>query len=195
MFTENCLLPSPKLGALPHPLHGLIFHYDAHTAATTPSPCEAAYLASHIPVRVLVSASNFPRMKALYASLPGKISVHRLRFSERDINISRLLTLMSVDNSNSTPLYMECITSILREMATKSTSTTSGVNYARFKAELEAQKFSRQQKGSLAQRIEILESFMDLSGKDRMDWRAKGGTLTIVDMSDPFVDDAYVPLT
>ena len=49
---ENCLFQSRKIGKMPKPLGGVLFYYDTHS---TGAPCEAAYLATHIPVTVLVS--------------------------------------------------------------------------------------------------------------------------------------------
>lgn len=57
---ENCLLPSVA-NTLPHPLTGLLFHYDEFSAGSLPAPCEAAYLASStgVDVRVVCSPTNF----------------------------------------------------------------------------------------------------------------------------------------
>lgn len=56
---ENCLIPS-KIGQLPNPLTGVVFHYDAFISDTVGSPCEAAFLSSHqgAKVRVLCSPTN-----------------------------------------------------------------------------------------------------------------------------------------
>lgn len=56
---EACLLPS-NVGWLPHPLTGVVFHYDAFISNTIGSPCEAAFLSSNadVKVRVLCSPTN-----------------------------------------------------------------------------------------------------------------------------------------
>lgn len=56
---ENCLIPS-KAGRLPHPLTGLVFHYDSFISDSTGSPCEAAFLSSHpgVDVRILCAPTN-----------------------------------------------------------------------------------------------------------------------------------------
>ena len=46
----------------------MLFHYDAHSCGAV---CEAAYLATKMPIRVLVSPSNFYKLKALYENIPG----------------------------------------------------------------------------------------------------------------------------
>lgn len=62
---ENCLTPS-RLGKLPRPLTGIVFHYDTFISDSGGMPCEAAYLASdsNVCVRVLCSPTNFRTIKA-----------------------------------------------------------------------------------------------------------------------------------
>lgn len=74
---ENCLIPS-KVGCLPNPLTGIIFHYDAFISDTTGSPCEAAYLSSYpgVKVRVLCSPTNVNSIR-VRKSLHS-LSVHHL---------------------------------------------------------------------------------------------------------------------
>lgn len=95
-----------------------------------------------------------------------------------------MLTLMSVDQSQSAPLYIGQITKILREMASTS---LQGFNYLEFKRRLQASQFSRAQQGPLQQRLELLESFITLDdsvpGCD-----LNTGGVTIIDLSCPFVD-------
>jgi hypothetical protein len=65
---ENCLLSHSPVGMLPNPLAGIVFHYDKFTSAATTQLCEAAYLCSSgVPVRVLVSPSNYHNMVRLYS--------------------------------------------------------------------------------------------------------------------------------
>jgi len=107
---ENCLLASSAIGRCPKPLAGMLFHYDAHS---TGAVCEAAYLATQMLVRVLVSPSNFYKLKALYENLPGlqgKIKVVPLLLKELQLNTQRMLRLMTFsDKDGAVPLYMEVI--------------------------------------------------------------------------------------
>lgn len=61
---ENCLTHT-KANVLPHPLTGIVFHYDPWVSASGGSPCEAAYLASaeDISVRVLCAPTNIRDIK------------------------------------------------------------------------------------------------------------------------------------
>jgi hypothetical protein len=108
---ENSLLSRPALGPLPKPLSGLVFHYDMFNSFPRSQVCEAAHLSSSgMPVKVLVSPSNFHRMKEVYMNLPGEknLQVEPLMFNERHLNVSRVLTLMGAgDSASPTPLYME----------------------------------------------------------------------------------------
>ncbi len=87
---ENCLLRSSKIGVMPNPLAGVLFHYDNHSAGT---PCEAAYLASHLPVTVLVSPSNIWRLREVYSKIPNaanNVKVQPLFLKEKPLNTSRM---------------------------------------------------------------------------------------------------------
>ena len=67
---ENCLI-SLGLGQLPSPLAAIVFHYDTFTSYGSRQLCEAAYLCSSgVPVKVLVSPTNFWWMKQTYENLP-----------------------------------------------------------------------------------------------------------------------------
>ena len=111
---ENCLLQSP-LSELPNPLAGLVFHYDKYSSYTSSQICEAAYLCSSgIPVKVLVSPTNLWRMKAAYENMPGlragdrKPEVIPLRFSEQNLDVSRMMNMMAVkEKDGPVPLYIE----------------------------------------------------------------------------------------
>ena len=110
---ESCLLPSP-VSELSKPLAAMVFHYDHFTSHNGSQVCEAAYLCSSgIPVRVLVSATNYWAMKEVYQNLPG-VPANRmpevipLRFKEQQLNVSRMLNLMAVNkNDGPMPLYIE----------------------------------------------------------------------------------------
>ena len=112
---EAALITKPELGRLPKPLAGIVFHYDKFSSFSSCQICEAAYLCSSgIPVRVLVSPSNFWRMKQAYENLPGLAShakkpvVKALLLKETHLDVERLMKLMAVDDSDKAiPLYME----------------------------------------------------------------------------------------
>ena len=113
---EAALRPS-KLGELPYPLAGLVFHFDKSAGGLAPQICEAAYLCSTgIPVTVLVSSTNFHRMKTAYESMTfpepysnaSKPIVAPLLLEERHLNIENMLKLMAVKESEGNlSLYME----------------------------------------------------------------------------------------
>lgn len=202
---ENCLLSPSPVGLLPNPLAGLVFHYDKFTSAATTQLCEAAYLCSSgVPVRVLVSPSNYHNMSRLYSNLPGlpphgrRPKVAPLYLQEQHLNMSNILTLMAVsDGSKSAPLYLEVLFQILRDMAIERPGI-SGVDYREFKSRLDAAAFTRDQNGPLKLRLQLLESFLDpKTNRDHAAswnpssniWNFEPGSLTIVDLSDPFVNE------
>ena len=163
-----------------------MFHYDQHTSAA----CEAAYLASHVPVTVLVPPSSLQKARAAYAKLPGanrNLHVRALTIREEDMDISRMLTLMAVDKTDDKPpLYMEVVRKVLRGMA----SSKEGFQYQKFKKQLDGQDLSPGQRGPLNLRLEILESFMPKSKAEKKDlWKIGAGRMVVVDLSDPFVDE------
>ncbi|KAL1968148.1 hypothetical protein VTN77DRAFT_2279 [Rasamsonia byssochlamydoides] len=197
---ENALLSPSRAGRLTNPLSAIVFHYDKFTAFASTQLCEAAYLCSAgIPVRVLVSPSNLHTMQRLYANMPGipasapKPRVIPMYFCEQHLNISMMKTLMGIGGGeNHTPLYMEMVMKILREMACECRGT-SGLNYLLFKQRLQTEKFIGGQDAPLKMRLQLLESFLVLPGKEKGvpsdTWKFEPGTLTIVDLSCPFVDE------
>ncbi|KAN0074166.1 hypothetical protein V8E54_008103 [Elaphomyces granulatus] len=192
---ENAIISGSKAGNLANPLAAIVFHYDKFTGYLSSQLCEAAYLCSAgIPVRILVSPSNFSAMDAAYRKMPGpKPKIVPMYFQQKDLNISMMKTLMAVGGGDgSTPLYMEVVMRILREMAKEATGQT-GINYASFKYRLNGENLMKGQNGPLKMRLQLLESFLDLPGlrpakeTDSDLWDFKSGTLTIVDLSCPFV--------
>lgn len=94
---ENCLIPS-RLGQLLHPLAGIVFHWDRFTSYGSKQICEAAYLCSLLPVKVLVSPTNYWRMKETYENLPGlpaskKPEVIPMKFHEGNLNVARMMNV------------------------------------------------------------------------------------------------------
>jgi hypothetical protein len=190
---ENSLLPSGYLEELKNPLSALVFSYGHFGGDGTGfSISEAAFLASPKPglpgaahvkkVHVLVSPSNYVRISKPYLRLPN-VSVSPFRIKPRNLDITTMLTLMNVSESEETPLYMAQVTQILREM-----STAGGTfDYNVFKLHLKKQKFNPAQSNMLQMRLSLLESFLDM--KDICsEPKFLPGEITIMDMSCPFVD-------
>lgn len=69
---ENCVIPSSRLGSLPRPLTGIVFHYDTFFSDLSGTPCEAAHLSSdaRVRVRVLCAPTNVRAMKVGTKMLP-----------------------------------------------------------------------------------------------------------------------------
>jgi flagellar biosynthesis GTPase FlhF len=203
---ENSLISSKVIGVLPYPLAGIVMHYDKYTNYSITQVCEAAYLCSSgIPVTVLVSPSNIWAMTRLYTNLPGlphnmpRPKVLPLYLAEDQLNVARILKLMAFNaESKQVPLYMEVITSILRVMAMEGPA----FSYSDFRQRLEKTKWVMGQSAPLNMRLQLLDSFLAPSELTTMTtrpacaeediWDFKPGTLTIIDLSDPFMgsDDA-----
>lgn len=91
---------------------------------------------------------------------------------------------------------MQIIINILKQMAFESKGAP-GLNYQAFLQRVNAEAFARDQKGPLQLRLQLLESFMDTGiraskkNSQKTDiFNVQPGSLTIVDLSDPFVDAA-----
>jgi len=90
---------------------------------------------------------------------------------------------------------MKVIINILKDMAITSRGAP-GLNYNTFLERINAEGFARDQKGPMALRLQLLESFMDTRTNKVLKKMVEAtnvfemlpGTLTIVDLSDPFVD-------
>ncbi|KAH6670554.1 hypothetical protein B0J14DRAFT_485308, partial [Halenospora varia] len=188
---ENCLIPKPILGILRKPLSALVFNFSEYTSRSNFRPSEAAFLAiasqdfEHLPtpkVKVLVSPSNFLQLSTVYSEIPG-VEVQPFLLHPEDLNIGTMLTLMSVDQSQGAPLYMATVTKILREMA----KSKENFDYLDFKKQLKEAKLDRTQVQFLTQRLDLLESFLDLNNSTTKP-EFNPGEVTIIDLSCPFVD-------
>lgn len=138
-----------------------------------------------IPVKVLTSPSNFYNLEKMYSQIPS-VSVHPFRLQPRHLNIATMLSLMSMGKKDSMPLYMAQLTRVLREMAL----TNQGrFDYFEFRKRLRDLRLDRSQTPFLDQRLDLLDSFLDLKGKGRSggDYFVDGG-VTILDLSCPFMD-------
>lgn len=122
-------------------------------------------------------------MKALYTQIPG-VTVQPFILRPKDLNISIMLTLMSVNQTQATPLYMGIVTKILRNMASEA---AEAFNYPEFRRRLDDTGLDRKQEEFLNQRLDLLESFLDLDGSTTSPIFA-AGEMSIIDLSCPFVD-------
>ncbi|EFR02822.1 hypothetical protein MGYG_05822 [Nannizzia gypsea CBS 118893] len=202
---ENSLLQPSTAGKVSSQLTGLVLHYDKFTSLETGQLCEAAYLCSAgIPVRVLVSPSNLQRMSQLYSNLPGLPSdcprpkVEPMLFNEDHLSIGMMKSLMAISDGEGTPLYMEMVTKILRDMA-KESNARRGIDFRDFEKKIKDQSMLKGQFAPLNMRLDLLRSFLEVppiprgksasrKGKDSV-WNFEKGSLTIVDLSCPFVDE------
>nr|ANM86687.1 hypothetical protein [Cladonia uncialis subsp. uncialis]AUW30873.1 hypothetical protein [Cladonia uncialis subsp. uncialis] len=170
--TLSCMLEAalrqPDLGKLPNPLSAIVFHYDKFNSCSSSQICEAAYLSSSgIPVKVLVSPSNYKTMKKAYENMPGfpedakKPVVAPLVLFEEQLNLERMMTLMAAEEKDGKmPLYMESVRSTLRAMAmTMDNEDAHGINFADFEKRIEAVTPNENQRTMLDSRIKLLRGF------------------------------------
>ncbi|KAL9105734.1 MAG: hypothetical protein Q9187_008663 [Circinaria calcarea] len=189
---ENCLIRSPILGVLQKPLSVLVFHFSEWASQSSFKPSETAFLACPNPqfqhhlgvtsIIVLVSPSNYLTLRPLYMQIPG-VTVQPFKILPKNLNIGTIMTLMSVDQTQAAPLYMGQVTKILRHMASES----SQFSYPTFRRRLDDADLDRKQREFLNQRLDLLESFLDLEGSTPAP-AFEAGTVTIMDLSCPFVD-------
>lgn len=195
---ENALVGNNPAGELPNPLAGLVMHYDKSASHTASQVCEAAYLCSSgIRVTVLVSPSNIWAMKRLYSNLPGlkpgMLKVLPLYLDEDRLDVNMMSKLMAVDPAaEKTPLYMEVVVKIAREMAMEGPTFT----YAEFRRRLAEVKWVPGQETSLNLRLQLVDSIIAPSPTTKTTrpaqaqeniWEFSPGSLTIIDLSDPFI--------
>lgn len=197
---ETCLLSGTRFGHVHQPVAGLAFNYDSDASGAI---AETVHLCSRgVKVNVLVSSSNFDIASERYrVATQGSSSVKIEKFllPPGDLSIERMYRLMAFsEKSESVPLYMEVIQRILRQMAVSGQSR--GFNYGEFLRLLEAANLTTDQQRPMRLRLDLLQSFMrwppskgDLKRKrPKKLLDLEPGTLTIVDLSDPFLDDTTV---
>ncbi|KAK2040595.1 hypothetical protein LZ31DRAFT_603743 [Colletotrichum somersetense] len=188
---ENCLIPS-QLGQLPHPLTGIVFHYDSFVSDSGGLPCEAAFIASHgqASVRILCAPTNVRTIRKIYSGIQN-VTIKPLMLSDDDLNTRRMNDLMAVGEGGSKPLYLHVVNRILRDMRMKQQLAGNGFSYAEFRKRLGLEDLTPGQLNPLNQRLDTLESFMveKTAGSKNgpIDWRPKSGQLTVVDLSCPCV--------
>lgn len=133
-------------------------------------------------ITVLTSPSN-PAIKKYYRRLPN-LEVIPFRLKAKALDIATLLALMAINEKSELPLYMARVESILRNIATEN---EDGVfDYDLFKERLDLENFDPTQTNMLNMRLDLLESFLDKTGK-APEPQFRQGEITIIDLSDPFV--------
>lgn len=197
---ENCLLLDQDIGQLQRPVAGLAFHYDTDSSGAI---AETVHLCSRgIKVNVLVSNSNFDITERRYRAATDNaqsVTVQRFLLPPSELSIERMHKLMAFsERSDAIPLYMEVIQRILRQMAVAGHGRA--FNYGDFLRHLESASLTNEQQRPMRLRLDLLQSFMqwpptkaDLKrSAPRELLELQPGSLTIVDLSDPFIDDATV---
>jgi hypothetical protein len=91
---------------------------------------------------------------------------------------------MAVDSSSAPPLYLAQVTKILRDI---NMANNGRFDYFEFKHRLQLCDFNPAQINMLQLRLDLLESFLDLTGNAPQP-KFHPGEVTIMDMSCPFVD-------
>jgi len=192
ILLESMFIPNVRpLGFLQKPLSGLVLHFGEGGPSARPS--EAAWVAlSDIPsvhtprVRVYVSRSSLKTMTAVYAPLGKRVTVEPLLLKKDELDAQAFLSMMAVGSSESAPLYIQGVLSILRDLG-------EDFSYDKFMKRLEGKKesFNPAQLTGLEQRMALLTSFLDTrpNSSPRTE-RFAAGQLTIADLSDPFIDPA-----
>ncbi|KAG1832977.1 hypothetical protein EV424DRAFT_1622478 [Suillus variegatus] len=189
LLLESMFVPNMRsTGTLQKPLSGLVLHFGEGGPSSRPS--EAAWISSsHIPgvqtpsVKVYVSRSSLKTMRAVYAPLGDGVTVEPLFFTQDELDAQAFLSMMAVGSSESAPLYIQGILSILRDLGENFT-------YPEFMRQLDVKKesFNNMQLAGLEQRMALLTSFMNPNMKPQT--RFAESQLTIIDLSDPFIDPA-----
>lgn len=189
LLLESMFIPNMRsTGTLQKPLSGLVLHFGEGGPSSRPS--EAAWISSsHIPgvqtpsVKVYVSRSSLNTMRAVYAPLGEGVIVEPLFFSQDELDAQAFLSMMAVGSSESAPLYIQGILSILRDLGENFT-------YPEFMRQLDVKKesFNNMQLAGLEQRMALLTSFMNPDMQPQT--RFAESQLTIIDLSDPFIDPA-----
>jgi hypothetical protein len=189
---ENAVISSPYLGKLESPVPTLVFSYgEWSTGGAGFNISEATFLAAPSQaapghqvkrITVLTSPSNLA-INRLYQRHPN-VRIIPFRLRAKTLDISALRTLMAIDEKSSVPLYMAKVESILRAIASK--SEDGSLDYAKFKQALKLESFDPTQTNMLYMRLNLLESFLDLTDEaPQPDFLP--GEITIMDLSDAFV--------
>lgn len=196
---ESLLRPKAAPGKPGNPVAGVVFHYEIDSSGWL---AEVAHLASMgVQVDVLVSESNEHKLRKAYTkALQGSaknLQVRALKLRSGDLSVERMNRLMAFsDQADKTPLYMEVILKILRRMAVDSKGADFSYSVFRKLLDEESYRFTREQSKPMNMRLDLLESFMVSNARKSKDKTSllnlQPGTLTIIDLSDPFVDASTV---
>jgi hypothetical protein len=189
---ENAVIPSPHLGQLESPVSTLVFSYGEWSSGGAGfNISEATYLAAPSKIfpghqvkriTVLTSPSNLA-IKKLYQRHPN-VRIIPFRLRAKTLDIGALRTLMAIDEKSAVPLYMAKVESILRDIAGK--SKDGSLDYTKFKKALKLETFDATQTNMLDMRLNLLESFLDLTDTaPQPDYLP--GEITIMDLSDAFI--------
>lgn len=189
---ENAVIPSPHLGQLESPVSTLVFSYGEWSSGGAGfNISEATYLAAPSKIfpghqvkriTVLTSPSNLA-IKKLYQRHPN-VRIIPFRLRAKTLDIGALRTLMAINEKSTVPLYMAKVESILRDIAGK--SKDGSLDYTKFKKALTLESFDATQTNMLEMRLNLLESFLDLTDTaPQPDYLP--GEITIMDLSDAFI--------
>ncbi|KAL9127250.1 MAG: hypothetical protein Q9217_003830 [Psora testacea] len=206
-----------KLGPLPEPLAAMVFHYDKFTSFESTQVCEAAYLASSgIPTKVMVSPTSYHRMRDVYENLPGfpsdvqKPQVVPLFLMEQHLNVERMMKLMAIEEDGKTALYMEVgldYKEFKRRIELEAFNPAQAAMIDMRIGLLESFMYEPDARGGISSKTPRFEDTKNgkaaakkweeaedskrrtALGKATI-WSFEPGTLTIVDLSCPFVDDS-----
>ena len=204
---ENYLLPDADYGTVANPVAGIAFHYDPEGSN---SIAEIASLCSRgIKVRVLASCSHYKDRLEQYMELAGlfkdNMEIRQLEFRDEHLNVDRMKRLMAFNSTpeEGVPLYVSVINKILREMS----ATGDEFTFSTFEYRIKQAELVTNQRNMLNLRLDILRSFKEKSdpvqvtagtktnsssgsesSKGDNVFKTEPGTLTIVDLTDPFVD-------
>lgn len=203
VILESCLIKNRRVGKMEQPLSAMVCHVDPQGGQVieTTRPCEAVSLAMSSEeglsnscardVVVLVSPSNYGKMKQVYREVPN-VTVQPLFISEKELTATSMNTLMAIDEKETKSLYMHKVHQVLREMGDE-------FDYTTFKRIIFEEEFNSMQRSMLNMRLMLLESFllekvMEKAGTDSesriVTFREllQPGRLVIVDLTDPLMD-------
>lgn len=201
---ENALLAHSSVNTTDCPAAGIIFHYDQFSSVNSGQLCEAAYLSSAgVPVTVLVCPTSLGSMKKRYKNLlssPDKrlnLRVKPLYLTEEQLSTEIMMTLMAVnDMSDRTPLYISSIRQLLRQMILDRPDNPV-FDLKDFLYRLDQLSLTKDQLAPLSLRLDLLKSVLvdtkhspHLRALYDQIWQPEAGSLTIVDLSDPFVTES-----
>lgn len=155
---ENYLLKDNNVGVQRQVMPGFVFHRDTNTSGFL---AEAASLCSRgIPVRMLVSWSNYRQMKSLYEDFAekssGRIEVRPLLFEDSELTIGHIRNLMAFsDRAQNVTLYLEVIQGLLRKYG----RSGEPLSVQQFLQDVRKQGFQPAQLAMLEQLLGLLRNF------------------------------------